>query len=743
MRLLRRAIMSSTVATFSLLLLLHFYSLAVDAWEFELESGTNRLMARNFSLAWGTVCDDLWSAATTRALCRIANITSTPSVVSFFTAGVTPVTTIAPLTVYLANVVCPDTAAIFDSQCQFSASSSNSLCSLAENIGIFCFPWIVQRESATQVVRLKPGLRADPAQTSFGTLCAPGGLLPSRDTAANLCKIIIQQTVAASVAKTFLVDEFAPSRAGIAGSAIYAAGINCPVSAVTFEDCSWTYVPAAIDSGCSRHTNVGLTCSPQPLFPHPTASWILDIPSPTAGNLAGATVRVRPNSSAPWGSICTDDIDKSTALAICKMWGRTFQRPPLPEASINALAASWTTSAVARTNGAVIPSTPPLIYLDQLNCKATDTSISSCSYIYSDVGQRRDDCGADEQLVLFCDQWSLRVEKDTLRLLVRPSPNEPEGTVCGTGFTTNEARVFCRMLGHEDRADMSFFYVGDTNRSNSNSPIYLSGVGCTADARNLQECVYRRYPDVQSGCSTRLQTIALDCNGTRTTAAPERRGMLTSEIILAVMVPLVIVIFVCIYYVVKRLTDTQEELMRDQSMQDVGRSPSSQALTNFTSVIASPSKSAKGGRGSAPPLTLDAADAPTFGLPSPRTASSPRNSVADILHKKSSTTAQTAAAALSHPAGSERRRGGGNTKSPDRSRPNFSEYSRGGGADEGGGSRDNTPRRFSTASGVAPRLAPLAGAAAVSNPFGRASPHARKTTPSRHATPGGLDFSDL
>lgn len=582
-----------------------------EAWESQFDS-SNILQVRFSSTGvWGTVCDDNFDLASAKGVCRMMNANLNPTNIWRFnrdgtsSAGIDPSKT-SGLPIWMNNLNCSRAtqAGSVESQCTFVTAYPQTVetCSHAEDVGLFCHPWTMQLDLTSKLLRVRPGRTSNPLQTPLGTVCNSGGTPPSRATALALCKMVgFESTATLEYSKAW----FATPGSASSSVPVYLRNIdNCPSQApregfseITLEQCDMEYLPALTgpNTGCNGHeTDIALTCQKQTTYRHPgNPSWQIDIAS---SETSGNAVRLRPNETAPWGTICADRMSTSTATSICRM----YNQGPIGNNRLDMgkVYASWTTSATSQHMGA------GEIYIDELECDAGATSLGACSYVYSDLGQRRHDCDHSEDTVVFCDEWVFAEEPRTRRLLARPSQSATtSGTICGDGFGINEARAICRFLGYTNGIDKVNFALYGSGASSSGGgenpnsrPVYMSTMSCPADATSLSQCTFRRNADPTSltdarglaaGC-THAFDVKIDCNGTSVIPPPASPGFFTSEIILAVFAPLVIVIFIVIFIVVRYFTK-QKEAKREKEMMMAGqRSPGSQALSGMTSAVNAP-----------------------------------------------------------------------------------------------------------------------------------------------------------
>jgi len=119
------------------------------------------------------------------------------------------------------------------------------------------------------------------------------------------------------------------------------------------------------------------------------------------------------------------------------------------------------------------------IWLDEVQCKGTETSIADCQH----RGWGVHDCDHTEDVSVSCFNEVRLVGDSGSRGRLEVYHNGTWGTVCDNGFTDTEAEVVCYMLGY-GRAGK---FIGNTFGGGSGQ-IWLDNVRCNGYALYLTDC---------------------------------------------------------------------------------------------------------------------------------------------------------------------------------------------------------------------------------------------------------------
>uniref|UniRef100_A0A7N4P8C5 Lysyl oxidase homolog n=1 Tax=Sarcophilus harrisii TaxID=9305 RepID=A0A7N4P8C5_SARHA len=206
--------------------------------------------------------------------------------------------------------------------------------------------------------------------------------------------------------------------------------------------------------------------------------------------------RVEIQRAGEWGTICDDDFTLQAAHVLCRELGFTE-------------ATGWAHSAKYG------PGTGR-IWLDNLNCRGTERSVSECS----SRGWGNSDCTHDEDAGVVCKDQRLPGFSDSniieprLRLKggARPGEGRVEvlkggewGTVCDHKWDLQSASVLCRELGFGSAREA----LSGARMGQGMGPIHLSEVRCSGREASLWNCPHKNI--TAEDCS-HAQDAAVRCN---------------------------------------------------------------------------------------------------------------------------------------------------------------------------------------------------------------------------------------
>ncbi|GAB1610322.1 deleted in malignant brain tumors 1 protein-like isoform X1, partial [Argonauta hians] len=239
-------------------------------------------------------------------------------------------------------------------------------------------------------------------------------------------------------------------------------------------------------SNCGHHEDASVICSyskpnhsrvgrPRTTLP----PRVIDHNIRLAGSeqLNEGRVEIRINNL--WGSVCDDEWDDRDARVVCRMLGYSV--------------------GVATLSGNFGPGSGS-IWLDDVNCMGTETSLEDCQY--PPLGQHN--CDHYEDAGVICSQpmydttWSAaptppttKHPENNIRLMGgTPSAGRVEiyynnvwGTVCDDQFDDRDARVVCRMMGYRTgRARQSALF------GRGSGQIWLDDLNCFGFESSLFTC---------------------------------------------------------------------------------------------------------------------------------------------------------------------------------------------------------------------------------------------------------------
>ncbi|XP_066296405.1 deleted in malignant brain tumors 1 protein-like isoform X1 [Branchiostoma lanceolatum] len=194
-------------------------------------------------------------------------------------------------------------------------------------------------------------------------------------------------------------------------------------------------------------------------------------------------VEVRPVDSNDWGTVCDDSFDIQDATVVCRMLG--YER------------------AVQYHEGAYFGQGSGNIYMDDLRCSGSETSLFDCGY----DGWGNNNCGHGEDVGVTCaaadsnDNNRIRLSGGSNgnegRVEVRPADSYDWGTVCDDEFDNQDADVVCRMLGYSGASvvrNSAYFGAGT-------GPIYMDDLRCSGTETSLFSCAYNGWGNEDCGHS--------------------------------------------------------------------------------------------------------------------------------------------------------------------------------------------------------------------------------------------------
>jgi len=205
-------------------------------------------------------------------------------------------------------------------------------------------------------------------------------------------------------------------------------------------------------------------------------------PSPREG-------RLEVSYSGSWGTVCDDSFTNAAAGVVCYMLGY---------------------GGIGQVIGNRYGEGSGTIWLDDVRCSGTETSISDCQH--NDWGVH--DCDHGEDVSVLC-------RPVILRLVGGPSPREGRlevyynstwGTVCDDGFTDAAAGVVCSMLGYGRIGR----FIGNSYGA-GNGTIWLGDADCSGTEINIADC---QHHDWGSHNCSHSEDVSVSCPGVRLVEGP-------------------------------------------------------------------------------------------------------------------------------------------------------------------------------------------------------------------------------
>ena len=197
--------------------------------------------------------------------------------------------------------------------------------------------------------------------------------------------------------------------------------------------------------------------------------------------------RVEVYYSGTWGTVCDDEWDLNDAEVVCRQLGYG--------------------PAIAVRHRAAYGQGSGEIWLDDLNCVGTESSIGHCSHTgwgfhdcvhYEDAGVKCADPNGNFGLVYVPHNNIIFTDAIVVRLFttfteyegrVEVYYNGEWGTVCDNGWDLNDAEVVCTELGYGPAivARSEAFY------GQGNGKIWLENVDCVDTDTSIIHCSHSRW----------------------------------------------------------------------------------------------------------------------------------------------------------------------------------------------------------------------------------------------------------
>ncbi|KAL8562352.1 hypothetical protein ACOMHN_066066 [Nucella lapillus] len=416
--------------------------------------------------AWGTVCDDHFTAKSAAVVCSMLGLPTANAQVrgaAVYGAGN------ATQKILLDEVRCGgnESSLLY---CPHAALG-NTDCRHTEDVGVLC-------PLSTAGARLR-------ARLVNGTSTSNGRLeVLYNGTWGTVCDDSFGQAEATVACR--MVGFSSPSAVAVS-SAVYGAGsgrillddLQCVGTETSLAQCG---NKGFFAHNCRHSEDVGLQCSAQTLS--------IRLAGVNRHRFDSGRVEIRVGHD--WGTVCDDDFDANAAKVVCRMLHYPSR------------------AAIAVTAGS-FGAGQGRILLDDVRCTGNESSLLDCRH--STLGANN--CDHSEDVGVICSDTTpssggLQARlaggsQSQGRLEVRYRGQW--GTVCDDGFNTNSAAVACAMMGlhnaHPRVLRSGTFPAGS-------GVIWMDDVGCYGNETSLDDCRHqllgtsncRHTEDVAISCST-------------------------------------------------------------------------------------------------------------------------------------------------------------------------------------------------------------------------------------------------
>ncbi|XP_061086527.1 deleted in malignant brain tumors 1 protein-like [Conger conger] len=406
---------------------------------------------------WGTVCDDSWDLNDAEVVCRQVGCGSAQAAPGSAHSGQ------GSGTIWLDDVSCSGSESSL-SECQHSGFGSHN-CGHHEDAAVVC--------SAGAQVRLVGGDDQCSGRVEiynagqWGTVCDDSWDL-------NDAEVVCRQVGCGSA-------QAAPGSAhsGQGSGLIWLDDVSCSGSESSLSECQHSGFGS---HNCGHHEDAAVVCSGR--------KYLSGAQVRLVGGDDQCSGRVEIYNAGQWGTVCDDSWDLNDAEVVCRQVGCG--------------------SAQAAPGSAHSGQGSGLIWLDDVSCSGSESSLSECQH--SGFGSHN--CGHHEDAAVVCSgrkyfsgaQVRLVGGDDQCSGRVEIYNAGQWGTVCDDSWDLNDAEVVCRQVG----CGSAQAAPGSAHSGQGSGLIWLDDVSCSGSESSLSECQHSGFGSHNCG---HHEDAAVVCSG--------------------------------------------------------------------------------------------------------------------------------------------------------------------------------------------------------------------------------------